>query len=59
MRCRAPQRLILGALIVWVAGVLPAAATTRSVILLFDERLDMPGLAAIDRDLAERLPPAP
>jgi signal transduction histidine kinase len=55
MRCRAPQRLILGALIVWAAGVLPAAATTRSVILLFDERLDMPGLAAIDRDLVRTL----
>ena len=47
--------MICGALIVWVVGVLPAWAATRSVVLLFDERLEMPGLAAIDADLVRTL----
>jgi hypothetical protein len=32
---RAAVRMICGALIVWVVGVLPALAATRSVALLF------------------------
>jgi hypothetical protein len=55
MRRRAAVRMICGALIVWVVGVLPASAATRSVVLLFDERLDLPGLAAIDADLVRTL----
>ena len=47
--------MICGALVVWVIGVLPALAATRSVVLLFDERLEMPGLAAIDADLVRTL----
>ena len=52
---RAAVRMICGALVVWVIGVLPAWAATRSVVLLFDERLEMPGLAAIDADLVRTL----
>ena len=42
-------------LVVWAAGALPASSTTRHVVLLFDERLDLPGLAALDADLVRTL----
>jgi hypothetical protein len=55
LRRRAAVRMICAALIVWVVGVFPASAATRSVVLLFDERLELPGLAAIDADLVQTL----
>jgi hypothetical protein len=36
--------------ILFGAGILPASAQTRRVILLFDERSELPGLAALDAD---------
>jgi hypothetical protein len=43
------------ALIVWIASALPVSSTTRHVALLFDERIDLPGLAALDADLVGTL----
>lgn len=48
-------QIICGVLVVIVVGVLPASSATRNVLLLFDERLDMPGLATIDADLVRTL----
>ena len=42
-------------LLVWIAGAPPALSATRNVVLLFDERLDLPGLAALDADLVSTL----
>ena len=47
MNCYTRQRLKCGALIVWVAGVLPAFSQTRQIVLLYDERTDLPGLAML------------
>jgi signal transduction histidine kinase len=52
--CTALQVLCTG-LVVWAAGSLPASSTTRHVVLLFDERVDLPGLAALDADLVRTL----
>ena len=41
--------------ILFGAGVLPASAETRRVILLFDERSELPGLAALDADFVRSL----
>jgi hypothetical protein len=53
--CTALQ--VVGAcLVVWFAGVLPASSSaTQKVVLLYDERLDLPGLAALDTDLSGTL----
>jgi len=55
MRHRNELRIICGALIAFFAGALPAWSATRNVVFLFDERLDLPGLAAIDADLVRTL----
>ena len=38
----------------WIAGALPASAT-RHVVLLFDERPDLPGLAALDAEFVRTI----
>src|SRR3954452_19941543 len=48
-------QIICAALLVWIAGALPVSAATRQVVLLYDERLDFPGLAALDGDLVRTL----
>jgi hypothetical protein len=40
-------RIICAALIVWIAGASPASSATRRVVLLFDERPVLPGLAVL------------
>jgi hypothetical protein len=53
--CTALQ-ILLTCLVVWAAGALPASSsTTRHVVLLYDERLDLPGLAALDANLTSTL----
>jgi signal transduction histidine kinase len=37
------------------AGCLQASAATRQVVLLFDERVELPGLALLDKELANTL----
>jgi signal transduction histidine kinase len=45
--------------IVFTAGVLPVCSETRRVILLFDERPELPGLAALDAEFVQALSPPP
>ena len=41
--------------ILWIAGAVPASSATRNVVLLFDERPELPGLAVLDADLVRTL----
>jgi hypothetical protein len=52
--CTALQVLCTG-LVIWIGCVLPVSSATRHVVLLYDERLDLPGLAALDTDLVATL----
>jgi signal transduction histidine kinase len=52
--CTALQVLCIS-LVVWAAGALPASSATRHVVLLYDERLELPGLAALDAELTSTL----
>src|SRR6516165_2198610 len=42
-------------LTVWIAGALPASSATRHVVMLFDERPELPGLAALDAEFTRTL----
>ena len=55
MRLCAALQVLCSGLVIWVAGALPASSTTRHVVLLFDERIELPGLAALDADLVSTL----
>jgi signal transduction histidine kinase len=55
MRLSTALQILCIGLIVWSASALPASSTTRHVVLLFDERVDLPGLAALDADLVGTL----
>ena len=48
-------RLVSIALAVWIGGVLPASSATRSVVLLFGERVELPGLAALESEFIQTL----
>jgi signal transduction histidine kinase len=48
-------RLTCAALLLWIGGALPASAEPRRVVLLYDERTDLPGLAVLDASLARKL----
>src|SRR5689334_10951908 len=54
MRLATATQILCTCLTVWTAAT-PAASATRNVVLFFDERLDMPGLAALDADLVSTL----
>ncbi|MGB9364945.1 MAG: HAMP domain-containing sensor histidine kinase [Xanthobacteraceae bacterium] len=41
-------------LVLWIAGALPASAVRR-VVLLFDERPELPGLAALDEEFVRTI----
>src|SRR5687768_14271642 len=43
------------AFIAWLLGALPTTAETRTVVLLYDERIDLPGLAAINASIVNTL----
>jgi hypothetical protein len=38
-----------------IAGCLPVLAATRHVVLLYDERVELPGLALLDTELVNTL----
>ena len=40
---------------VWTAGLLPVSAATRHVVLLFDERVELPGLSSLDAEFVRTL----
>jgi signal transduction histidine kinase len=48
-------RLICAALVVWVAAAVPASSDTRHVVLLYDERVSLPGLSVLDESLVRTL----
>jgi signal transduction histidine kinase len=55
---RAPYRIVVclcAALIVWAGSAAPVSSATRHVVLLFDERPELPGLAVLDADLVRTL----
>src|SRR5471030_2366514 len=43
------------ALIVWISSALPVSSATRNVVMLFDERLELPGVAAVEAELVRTL----
>ena len=45
----------LFALMVWIASLMPASAATRHVVMLFDERLEFPGLANLEAEFVRTL----
>ena len=53
-RCTA-LLIICGMLSLWLADALPAAAETRRVVLLFDERPGLPGMAAVEAGFTSTL----
>ncbi len=53
-RCTALLVVCTG-LIAWIAGVLPASAAPRRVVLLYDERPELPGLALVQADFVRTL----
>src|SRR6185295_9529565 len=55
MRLRNALRVLCTGLVVWTISALPVSSATRHVVLLFDERLELPGLAALDADLVRTL----
>ena len=55
MRPGITLRVLYAAVVIWIAGALPAWSATRHVLLLYDERVDLPGLAALDADLVGTL----
>jgi hypothetical protein len=48
-------RLVCVALAVWIGGVLPASSATRHVVMLFDERVELPGLTALEAEFVQTL----
>lgn len=55
MRLRPAFLSVSAALMLWIAGTLTAAAATRHVVMLFDERPELPGLAALDAEFVATL----
>jgi signal transduction histidine kinase len=55
MMLRPALRVLCAGLLLWIAGASPASSATRNVFVLYDERLDLPGLAALDADLVGTL----
>jgi signal transduction histidine kinase len=55
MRCFVAVQIACAALILSMIGMSPAAAVTRQVVLLFDERVELPGLSAIDAEIVHTL----
>ena len=52
-------RLTCAALILSLAGVSPASAEPKQVVLLYDERTDLPGLSVLDASLTRTLTAGP
>jgi signal transduction histidine kinase len=46
---------VCSVLLFWIAGTLAASSETRHIILLYDERVDLPGLAVLDAKFVRTL----
>ena len=56
MKIRGALRIILlVGLIIWTASSAPAASATRRVVLLFDERPELPGMAMLEAEFVRTL----
>jgi PAS domain S-box-containing protein len=55
MSCYVPLRLVCFALFVWAAGAHAAFSASRQVVVLYDERTDLPGLSVLDASLVNTL----
>jgi len=47
--------IVFVASITWLASVTPASSATRQVVVIYDERTSLPGLAAIDASIVSTL----
>src|SRR5688572_6644328 len=48
-------QVVCTVLIVLVAGVIPGSSATRHIVLLFDERPELPGLAVLEAEIVRTL----
>jgi len=55
MRLGSLLGIVRAGLVVWLAGVLSASAAVRNVVVIYDERTALPGLAAIDASIVSTL----
>ena len=55
MRLRSALQVACTALLVWICVVSSASSATRRVVLLFDERPELPGLAQLEAELVRTL----
>jgi hypothetical protein len=55
MSCYVPLRLVCFALLIWAAGAHAAFSASRQVVVLYDERTDLPGLSMLDAGLVNTL----
>jgi signal transduction histidine kinase len=55
MKIRAALPVLLTGLIVWIVSSVPAVSATRHVVLLFDERPELPGLAMLEAEFVRTL----
>ena len=55
MGLSAALRIVCVGLIIWIVDAAPAWCATRHVVLLFDERPELPGLALLEADLVRTL----
>jgi hypothetical protein len=55
MRFRSALQVACAALLVWICVVSSASSATRRVVLLFDERPELPGLAQLEAELVRTL----
>ena len=59
MRCCRTLRLTCAGLTLWLASVSPAFAAPKQVVVLYDERTDLPGLSVLHASLTRRLTSGP
>ena len=55
MKLRTALLALCTGLTVWIASALPASSATRRIVLLFDERPELPGLTLLQADLVRTL----
>ena len=55
MKFCALVQILCISLVVWIGGASPVSSAARNVFVLFDERLDLPGVAALDAELVATL----
>src|SRR5688500_7863338 len=54
MRLRGALQVVCTTLLIWMSSMSVASSATRRVVLLFDERPELPGLAAFDAEFVDK-----